>query len=114
MRKYAFIKENEKTKKIMIYECKEGVYLFLYDSLKDVAAFADYWFESLEEVYEYIKEDFIISDSKWYNIDDPKPYCQHDFIRPVRIKGRADGNPQWGKYEEQDESGHWVDFKEAN
>lgn len=51
-----------------------------------------------------------IDERGWIDIDDPLPNCQHDAFLPIRIKGRKQGNPEWGKYEIL-ENGEWIEYK---
>ena len=110
MRKYAILTMPiEDVKKVMIYDCFDGVYLFLFrDTHNDGAGFADEWYASLEEAENYAVK-YGISENDWIYIDDPMPDCQHDIITPVRIKGRNIGKPQWGSFEKLID-GVWVDF----
>ena len=56
-------------------------------------------FESIENAEEYCFEEYDIKSDDWVIVDDPLPFCQDDFISPVRIKGREIGIPQWGVLE---------------
>ena len=42
-----------------------------------------------------------------FDIPDPEPGCQEDWIAPVRVRGRAEGRPEWGVFERY-ENGAWV------
>jgi len=96
-------------RRIIIYETeKEGVYIFLSSSEDDIGCDADYWFEDVKSAEIYCK-DYGIQQNDWIEAEDPLPNCQDDFIRPVRIKGRNIGNPQFGEYEILND-GVWVDF----
>jgi hypothetical protein len=86
-------------KRLMIHECKDGVYLFLFEIDEDGACFADLWFESLEDALKTAQEEYGISRELWREIPDPPEHCQQDWISPARIPGRESGNPQWGKLE---------------
>lgn len=46
----------------------------------------------------------------WIEIGDPLPYCQHDCLLPIRVKGRNTGQPQWGKFEILSD-GQWIEYK---
>ena len=94
-------------KRIMLYECEEGVYLFEYNKEVDSSATADYLQDTVEIVYEIAEEDYGVKGSDWQEISDPMEFCQHDRIEPVRVVGRSTGNPQWGKLEKL-VSGNWV------
>lgn len=107
MRKIAKVSNNEEVKRIMLYECEDGVYLFEYDRESDSSATSDYLQDSVEIVYEIAEEDYGVKPSDWQEISDPMEFCQHDRIEPIRVIGRNTGNPQWGKLEKL-VSGNWV------
>jgi hypothetical protein len=44
-------------------------------------------------------ESFGIGEQDWISVPDRNPDCQQDWISPVRVVGRADGDPQWGQFE---------------
>jgi len=110
VRKYAIVREPlEGVKKVMIYECADGVYLFKFRGVhEDSAGFADEWYSFVEDAEEDAAR-YGVAENEWVHIDDPMPNCQHDIITPVRIKGRNEGKPQWGHYEKL-VNGEWVDF----
>ena len=83
----------------MIYDDGTDVYLFLYDKQKDGPGFADYCFESVADAESACVDDFGIAAGDWTTISDPKPYCQHDWINPTRVKCDSDGNKLWGQFE---------------
>lgn len=88
MRRYAFIKDsniNTNIKKVMIYECYEWIYVFVYDTIEDKSCNWDYWFEITEEALLFCKESFWITDEDWINIEDPKDWCYHDIIENKKI-----------------------------
>lgn len=87
MRKHALLKSNkEKAKRVMLYQLETGqTYAFLYKSPNDDLAYADEWYESLSDAEESYQHRI---DGEWIVIADPLPYCQHDAILPIRIKGR--------------------------
>lgn len=59
MRKYCILKEPvDEIKKVMIYEMKDGVFVFLYNTDEDAACFADYWFATLKEAEEECSESY--------------------------------------------------------
>jgi len=119
MRKYAIINQpvffnafGNKTllKKVMIYFDGSCTLLFHYENTDECSGCSgDYWFENLEEAEDYALEEYNIKPTDWIEIDDPLPHCQHDVIRPFRIKGRDVGNPIWGELESFDGE-KWVDF----
>ncbi len=63
--------------------------------------------EGLETALEEFEGE--LDDQGWIMIDDPLPYCQHDCILPIRVKGRETGHPQWGSYEILSD-GQWVEY----
>ena len=113
MRKYAYLKEplpcdkNRYIYKIMLYDTKEGVYLFEYCSLDAVQCSADRCYDSLEELYDDWNE--LLDARGWIEIEDPLPDCQHDAFMPIRVKGRNIGKPEWGKLETL-QDGKWVEY----
>ena len=114
MRKYAYLKEplqcdgNKSIVKIMLYETKEGFYLFEYCTLDAIQCSSDRCYDSLEDVYEDWND--LIDGRGWIEIEDPLPGCQHDAFIPIRVKGRDVGKPEWGKYETLKE-GKWIKYK---
>ncbi|MBR5932169.1 MAG: hypothetical protein IKZ95_09130 [Lachnospiraceae bacterium] len=115
MRKYAYLKEplkydnGDSIYKIMLYETKEGIYLFEYCSPDAVQCSADRLYDSSENLYEDWNE--LIDEKGWIQIDDPLPDCQHDAFLPIRVKGRDTGNPEWGKFEML-KDGKWIEYKD--
>ena len=112
MRKYAFLKQPLKRGdsiicKIMLCDTGEGIYLFEYGSPDADICASDRFYESAEDVYD--DWDGLIDGRGWIDIEDPLPGCQHDAFIPLRVKGRADGKPEWGKYETL-RDGRWVDY----
>lgn len=113
MRKYARLREplkideNTFTYKIMLYEAKEGFYLFEYSAPDAVQCSSDRCYDSLEKLYADWNE--LIDDNGWIELDDPLPGCQHDAFIPLRVKGRDTGNPEWGSYETL-KDGRWIPY----
>ena len=104
------IKTNKKDYiyKIMLYQTKkDGVYLFMYCQNEAVQCSFDYWYKTVEDVYEDWND--LVNEKGWILIDDPLPYCQHDAFLPIRVKGRDIGEPQWGKLEIL-ENGKWKEY----
>lgn len=115
MRRYAYLKEPFKCNKkgtvyiIMLYQTKKGgVFLFQYCEPDAVFSSYDAYYDSVEDVYEDWNDD--IDARGWIDIDDPLPDCQHDAFIPVRVKGRSNGKPEWGKLETL-VNGEWVDYE---
>lgn len=110
MRLIANIKHFESdVKRLMIYDSEDGVYLFGYDKEADSNAIWDNWFEKVEYEIE-ASHDYGIEQNDWKEISDPLEGCQHDWIEPVRVKGRNIGKPDWGKLEKL-VNGEWVEIK---
>ena len=113
MRKFAYLKEPLKCSdsgdiyKIMLYETKEGAYLFGYCSPDAVQCSWDRCYDSLEDLY--ADWNSLIDEKGWIEIEDPLPDCQHDAFIPLRVKGRDIGKPEWGKYETL-KDGKWVEY----
>ena len=99
MRKIAYLETTDETKKIMIYESNEGVYLFGYDCLQDTSSFWDNWFETLEDAENFCIDKFSVNTNDWILISEPLKDCQHDFVSPTRIKGKNEGKPEWGHFQ---------------
>lgn len=117
MRKLAYLKEPYKCNrygdtvyKIMVCQLKKsGVFLFYYCSQDAVqASFDEYCFDDIEGVLEDWNDE--IDERGWIDIDDPLPDCQQDALIPIRVKGRNEGAPQWGKLETL-VNGEWVDYE---
>jgi hypothetical protein len=110
MRKIATVKNNHPDiKQVMVYECEDGVYVFPFASLEDGSGVGDEWYQSVTEADAVSESEYGIGKDDWKYIDDPLEGCQHDWIAPVRIKGRNDGKPEWGKFERL-ENGVWKEF----
>ena len=109
MRLIANIKQSDSdVKRLMIHDSEDGVYLFGYDKEDDSNALWDYWFEKVVYAIEASHE-YGIEQIDWMEISDPLEYCQHDWIEPVRIKGRNIGKPEWGKFEKL-VNGEWTEI----
>jgi hypothetical protein len=83
----------------MMFRHEDGCYLFQYRTEADRPCDADLFFSSLEEAASYCDDVYSVPESAWTNIEEPLDGCQQDLIAPVRVKGRNQGNPQWGSYE---------------
>ncbi len=82
----------------MIYESREGVYVFGYDDLADSASKWDNLFENMEDALEFCQDRY--NADGWISIDAPTENCQHDWIQKIRIKGKEKGKPEWGHFEQ--------------
>ena len=114
MRKWAYFSEpisygGSTIHKVMLYQKHNGeTYVFLFDDHRSQICCADEWYPTLQDalsVWDFIPH------SEWSIVDDPIPGCQDDAIDPIRIKGRAEGKPEYGKYEILI-SGEWREYKE--
>ena len=96
-------------RKILLYEKEAGeTYVFLYANGSSQICCADEWYPSLQDALSVWDA---VPHSNWIMIDDPIPGCQDDAMDPIRIKGRAEGKPEWGKYEIL-VSGVWREYTE--
>lgn len=114
MRMYGYLREpypcnsTKTVYKVMIHEIdKVGVYTYYYTDRDAVFSSYDSFSEDLETALEEFEGE--LDDRGWILIDDPLPYCQHDCILPIRVKGREREHPQWGSYEIFSE-GQWVEY----
>ena len=113
MRKYAYLKEpyicydTQSVYKIMLYETDGGYCLFMYCDRDAVMCSFDSFYESSSDLFEEWNE--LIDEQGWIDIDDPLPDCQHDAFLPIRVKGRNEGKPEWGKYEIL-KDGKWIEY----
>jgi len=80
VRKYAFITDQSKIQKVMIYENDQDVYLFTYDTKEDLPCIHDYWFDNLEEAEEYCSVLFGDGVLEWIDVEDPGQEEAHDLI----------------------------------
>ena len=102
-------KINSPIKRLMIYESKEGVYLFGYNTIEDSHSNWDEWYKTIEEAKEECNNRYGIEFMNWTEIPDPMEGCQHDWINPVRVKGRNMGMLDWTTLEKLD-SGKWIEL----
>ena len=109
MRKVAFTSGQDSVKKVMLYECSDGVYVFGYDCLQDTASISDYLQDTVEDAEDFCKNEYNIDSSNWILITDPIDNCQHDFILPTKVKGKENGNPEWGYFQTLIDN-RWVDI----
>lgn len=91
--------------RVMLHETRHGVLAYFYTSPDALFCSYDSWYPDLDAAL----EDWDGEVEGWEPLDAPLPGCQHDCPLPVRVKGRAEGRPQWGKYEIL-EDGKWRDF----
>jgi len=110
MRKCADVQGHAEVKRVMIFDSPDGVFFFEYITSDDSNSRSDTWFENIEDAESYADSEFGVKITNWIEIDDPLEHCQHDWITPVRIKGRNLGTPEWGKLEML-KDGQWVDIE---
>ena len=97
--------------RLMVYNDDDfGAYLFGYKKMDDCSSEFDELYESENEAMEACETEYGIKKTDWKEIPNPEPNCQHDWINPVRIKGREKGKPEFGKFEKLINS-NWVEFK---
>jgi len=93
---------------LMIYEDDAGVYLFGSSRATDGGEW-DEWYATVAEARESAEDAYGIPVAAWNQIADPLEHCPHDWIQPVRMKGRDLGQPEWGKLERLVD-GNWLEF----
>jgi hypothetical protein len=112
MRKAATVKNPlSKTKRVIVHESRDGVYLFSFLSPVDGPAASDQWFQTVDEADETCSRLYAIGANDWVNIEDPSEGCQQDWIASVRVKGRNTGKPQWGIFERLEKDGTWREIR---
>lgn len=110
MRLTANIKQKDSdVKRLIIYDSEDGVYLFGYDKGSDSSAIWDSWFEKVEYAIEALQK-YGVDQNDWKEIPDPLENCKHDWIEPVRVKGRDIEKPEWDKLEKLI-NGKWIEIK---
>lgn len=109
MRKVTFTSGQDTIRKVMLYECSDGVFVFGYDCLQDTSSISDYLQDTVEDAEDFCKDEYNIDSSNWIVIADPLENCQHDFIMPTKVKGKENGNPEWGHFQTLVDN-RWVDI----
>jgi hypothetical protein len=84
-----------------------GVYIFVFATDLDGSSTGDSWVERTLAEEEASSADEIEGD--WIRIGAPLPYCQQDWVWPVRVAGRESGDPRFGELERLVD-GKWVPF----
>lgn len=100
--------EKDTIYKIVLHKTEKEVYVYLYTSFDAVISSFDNWYPDKESALKDWQSE--IDERGWILIDDPMPYCQHDALLPIRVKGRNTNTPQWGKFEIY-QDGEWKDYK---
>jgi len=110
MRKIAIVKKtvSNAVRLMLCDKGKDGVFIFGYNTMEDSSCSWDCHYSDIEDAYEMGIE-FGIQKEDWVEISDSLRFCQDDWIEPVRVIGRQDGNPQWGKLEKLID-GEWIDI----
>ncbi len=79
MRKHAVLKESaDDIKRLMLFACENGVYLYLFDSFEDVAACDDIWFDTLYDAQEYCKAEYGVHEPDWEEVSELSGFCFND------------------------------------
>lgn len=85
--------------RLMIFNDDYGTLLFGYKKNEDCSSEWDEWYETENDAMESALTEYGVKKSEWQEIPNPEPFCQHDWINPVRVKGREKGKPEFGKLE---------------
>ena len=111
MRRVAIVPRTDlETKRVILHDTgRSGTFLYLCRSIEDTGGYADEWYESAAHATAACSDRFGIQEEMWNDVPDPEPGCQHDWIAPVRVRGRVEGKPQWGEFERR-EGDRWVPF----
>ncbi|MDR1015275.1 MAG: Maf family protein [Coriobacteriales bacterium] len=101
MRKMAFVSAENETglKKVMLCACGNGVYLYGYDTIVDCNSVLSEWYEKLDEAERHCVDVYHIQADDWISVPEPLDSCNHDYLMPVRIKGRDIGRPEFDTWE---------------
>ena len=86
-------------RRVVLYASDGDCYLFLSRSEDDAGAFADEWYPSVADAEHAAFDRFGVTRDMWTDVPDPMPGCQADWIQPVRVVGRQEGRPLWGRLE---------------
>ena len=110
MRYHARVLNHGEVKRLMARVTEgDACLLYLYDSEYDTCCIADYWFENLEQAFDYSNTVYGVQRMNWAVIGATEPHCQDDWITPTRIPGRDTGSPVWGRLE-QLVNGQWSEL----
>ena len=97
MRLLAWVRDNPEVVRVVVYAGGDGAYLFHYDSPDDGNTLGDFWFESLADAKSAAAECYGVLEGDWLDVGDPLVGCQHDWLFPARVPGRAEGAPRFGE-----------------
>ena len=75
--------------RVMLYEARDGAYLFLYRSAEDEPCIADNWFATGDDAVECARRQYEVRPDDWQVIPDPAPGCRHDLVAGVSVSGNA-------------------------
>jgi len=103
--------ERDGIRRVILHATDHGTYLYLSRSVDDAGAFADQWYESVADAEAAACDRFGIATDAWTSVADPEPGCQHDWIAPVRVKGRPEARSRLAQLERLVD-GKWVDIPE--
>ena len=79
MRKHcAFKKPIGEIRRLMLFACENGVYLYLFDSFEDVESCEDIWFDTLYDAQDYCDKNYGVSESDWEEIEESVGFCFND------------------------------------
>jgi hypothetical protein len=89
--------KSEQGRWLLLDEADGGVYAFPLASDLDGSLTGDSWHSGRLADWEAYHADEI--QGEWIAIGAPLPYCQQDWIWPVRVAGREAGTPRFGELE---------------
>jgi biofilm protein TabA len=112
MRRLAVLREpRDEVRSLVLHEADGGVYVFPRKSAEDGPCCTDYWFDDLMSAEAFCGQKYGVNSSDWRAVADPLPGCQHDWVAPVRVKGRKEGTPLWGTFERLEDDGVWREIE---
>jgi hypothetical protein len=89
--------KTEQDRWLLLDEADGGVYVFAFASDLDGSSTGDSWISGRLADAEAHYADTIRGE--WIAIGAPLPYCQQDWIWPVRVAGRESDQPRFGAFE---------------
>jgi hypothetical protein len=114
MRKIATVpKQGSPARRVVLYVAADGACVFPRGSEEDGPAMGDEWYASVDEALAACAHEYGIAEADWREIADPLPHCQHDWVAPVRVRGRAEGKPRWGTFERLGADGVWREIRQT-
>ena len=110
MRYHARVPTHPEIKRLIVHVTEDSsCLLYLYDTDYDTACIADYWFENVQQAFDYSNTEYGVKGEDWSAIGVTPQHCQDDWITPTRIPGRETGNPEWGRLQ-QLVNGQWAEL----